>query len=267
MDSFRLGLFDGMRALVTGGGKGIGRGIALSFAALGADVVVVGRTPQPLESVVEEITALGRRGLAIPTDIRSCEEVDALRDRVVDQMGGVDFVINNAGGQFLATPMRITDRGWRAVVDLNLNGTWNVISRFMPMLVEREMGSIVNIVHANVGERGAPMFAHSGAARAGVVNLTRSLAPYLALRGVRVNALALGGVPTDEARANYGFSEEEARVFLGRAPEGDVDDAAAVVVFLCSPAGRFLNGSLVVADGGGMQFDQPAASMMLDAFE
>ena len=141
--------------------------------------------------------------------MRVVASVERLRADALARYGAIDFVINNAGGQFQAQPFAITDNGWRAVVDLNLNGTWNMCSRFAPHLMERGRGAIVNIVHAFVGERGAPMFAHSGAARAGVVNLTRSLAPFLEARNVTINGLAPGTTISSAAAANYGYTVDE----------------------------------------------------------
>ena len=156
--------------------------------------MLASRTMDDLRAVALEVEALGGQALCVETNIRDVQAVDRLAELSLDRFEAVDFVVNNAGGQFQANPFDITDNGWRAVVDLNLNGTWNVCSRFMPHLMERQQGSIVNIVHRFVFERGAPMFAHSGAARAGVVNLTRSLAPYLEARNVTINAVAPGDV-------------------------------------------------------------------------
>ena len=208
---FAPGVFDGTTALVTGAGRGIGEAIAVGFAELGADVVLASNEPDELQVVGEKISALGRQSLEVDVNIRDVASVEALRDAALARFGSVDFVINNAGGQFQAHPFAISDNGWRSVIDLNLNGTWNMCSRFMPHLMERGRGSIVNIVHIFCFERGAPMFVHSGAARAGVVNLTRSLAPYLEERNVTINALAPGVTVSPAAAANYGFTEEEWR--------------------------------------------------------
>src|SRR4051794_4366057 len=197
LDVFAPGIFAGRVALVTGGGTGIGRQTALAFARYGADVVIASRDIDHLTPTAAEIEALGVRCLAVPTNIRDVDAVQSLHDQVYEHLGRVDFLVNNAGGQFPALPSDISDNGWRAVVDLNLNGTWNVISRFMQPMADAGFGAIVNIVHVFSFERGAPMFLHSGAARAGVVNMTRSLAPYLGYHGVTVNALAPGTIGTE----------------------------------------------------------------------
>ena len=258
--SFAPGLFEGKTAVVTGGGRGIGRAIAVGFARLGADVVIASNAPEELADVAEEIEALGVGCLPVEVNIRDVESVDAFRDAVLDRFQTVDYLVNNAGGQFQAHPFGISDNGWRAVIDLNLNGTWNVCSRFMRHMMERQTGSIVNIAHVFSFERGAPMFAHSGAARAGVVNLTRSLAPYLEQRNVTINVLAPGTTISPEAAANYGMTVEEWRAQPSRARYADPEDMAAIVLFMCSPAARMLNGAVIVADAASTQFNWPSRS-------
>jgi NAD(P)-dependent dehydrogenase (short-subunit alcohol dehydrogenase family) len=262
---FAPGLFEGKVALVTGGGTGIGRATALAFAGLGADVVLAGRRPEPLDGVVAEVQALGRDALAVPTNIREVDQVDALCTAAYERFGRVDALVNNAGGQFPALPSQISDNGWRSVVDLNLNGTWNMVSRFMEPMVQAGSGSIVNVVHIFSFNRGSPWFVHSGAARAGVVNLTHSMAPYLGYHGVTINAVAPGTVATDGFHENevgqLGYDVESwaaASEKIGPMRRmGSVGEIAALILFLCSPGGRFVNGSAIVADGSEMQSNWP----------
>src|SRR4051794_16128036 len=258
--SFAPGLFSGKTAVVTGGGRGIGRAIAVGFARLGANVVIASNAPEELAEAAPEIEALGVECLQVEVNIRDVASVDAFRDACLERFGSVDYLINNAGGQFQAHPFDISDNGWRAVIDLNLNGTWNVCSRFIRHMMERKTGSIVNVAHVFSFERGAPMFAHSGAARAGVINLTRSLAPYAEQRNVTVNALAPGTTISPEAAANYGMTVEEWRAQPSRARYADPEDMAAIVLFLCSPPARMLNGSGVVADAASTPVNWPARS-------
>jgi len=255
LSTFAKDLFAGHTALVTGGGRGIGRAVALGFARFGANVVIASRKPENLEPTAEEITQLGRACLAVPTNIRETDQVDALVRQTVERFGAIDFLVNNAGGQFPARPGDISDRGWRAVIDLNLNGTWNMCSRVGAHMLQRGSGAVVNIVHIYSFERGAPAFAHSGAARAGVVNLTKSLAYYWARRGVTINALAPGTVSTTGVREEE-FSKAEQSDYetlvvrdIPTHRLADPAEVAAIVMFLCSPAARYINGASLVADG------------------
>ncbi len=157
LDVFARDLFAGKVALVTGGGTGLGRTAALAFARYGADVVIASRDEDHLVPTAEEVRGLGRRCIAQPTNIREPDDVDRLRDRAYDELGRVDFLVNNAGGQFPSLPSQISDNGWRSVIDLNLNGTWNMVNRFMGPMVEEGYGTIVNVVHVFSFERGAPL--------------------------------------------------------------------------------------------------------------
>lgn len=258
VSSFAPDIFAGRVALVTGGGRGIGRATALGLARLGADVVIAARNPETLEQTHADIEALGRRCVSMPTDIRDIDGVERLIDTTWGEFGALHFLINNAGGQFPASPSKISDRGWRAVIDLNLNGTWNVCSRAVPRMIETGYGSIVNMVHVQSFDRGAPIFAHSGAARAGVVNLTRTMALYLANHDINVNAIAPGAIDTQ------GFREEEIakmdpdtaatieRVIVDTPMLrlASAEEVAAQIIFLCSPAARFVTGQALITDGG-----------------
>jgi len=259
MATFAPDLFRGRVAVVTGGGTGIGREAALGFARYGADVVVAGRTEESLAGTAAAVADLGNDTtcLVVPTNIREVEAVDALRDTVLDRFGKVDFLVNNAGGQFPALPSDISDNGWRSVIDLNLNGTWNMVNRFMTPMTEAGYGAIVNVVHIFSFDRGAPIFVHSGAARAGVVSLTRTMAPYLGYHGVTINALAPGTIGTEGMHENevgkLGYSEEEWAAKVDEVGPmrrlGTASETAATILFLCSPAARFINGAAIVADG------------------
>jgi NAD(P)-dependent dehydrogenase (short-subunit alcohol dehydrogenase family) len=254
-------LFDDRVAVVSGGGTGLGREVAEAFARLGARVVVAGRTAETLEETAASIAAAGGQCLAVPTNIREPDQVEALRDTVYARFGRADFLINNAGGQFPSLPSDVSDNGWRAVVDLNLNGTWNMTSRFMGPMAQAGTGAIVNVVHTFSFDRGAPMFVHSGAARAGVVNMVKTLAPYLMKRGVTINAFAPGPFSTPGLVASelapVGRTEErftDELVAEGTTVRlGTVDEMAAMVLFLCSAAARYVCGATIIVDGASMQ--------------
>ncbi len=276
LDVFAPDLFAGRVALVTGAGTGIGQTTAVAFARYGASVVLAGRTRQTLDETAERCRAAAAAvpgavdderadTLVVPTDIRRPDQVDALRDAAYERFGRVDFLVNNAGGQFPALPSQISDNGWRAVVDLNLNGTWNMVSRFMGPMVAAGRGSIVNLVHIFSFDRGAPWFVHSGAARAGVVSMTRSMAPYLGYHGVTINAIAPGTIATPGMHENevgqLGYSEQEwaveAEAIGPMRRMGQADEVAALVLFLCSPGAGFVNGAAIVADGSESQSNWP----------
>ena len=253
--TFAPDLFRGKTALVTGGGRGIGRRTALGFARLGANVIIASRSIENLEPTSHEIEALGVECLAMPTNIRELEEVDALVEASIERFGQIDFLINNAGGQFPARPTEISDGGWRAVVDLNLNGTWNMCIRVGRHMLKRSFGTIVNIVHIYSFDRGSPDWAHSGAARAGVVSLTKSLAYHWSRHGLNVNALAPGMVSTRGLREEeFAFADQDdyesiARRDIPAHRFAEADEVASIILFLCSPAARFVNGAAVIADG------------------
>jgi len=255
---FRSDLFAGRVALVTGGGTGIGRCVAHELASLGCTVAIAGRRPEPLEVVAAEIAADGGRAIALPLNIRDEEAVDREVAALVANAGRLDFVVNNAGGQFASDAAGIRPKGWRAVIDTNLNGTWWVTQAAHRHALGRSGGAIVNVI-ADMWN-GFPGMAHTGAARAAVDNMTKSLAIEWAVDGVRVNAVApgyilssgLGNYPDDIMATFQDLMARNPAARLGT--EAEVSSA---VVWLLSPGAAFVTGHTVRVDGAGSLCKQP----------
>lgn len=246
---FRADLFRNRLALVTGGGTGIGFAIAQLLGQLGAKLVLASRTEESLDRAAASLGEQGIEAIVQPLNIREEAEIEAAFDKMASEHGVPDILVNNAGGQFAAPALDISANGWRAVVDLNLNGTWYMSRAFGRRLIEaKRPGCIVNIVLAL--ESGIPGMAHAGAARAGVVNLTKTLAYEWGPHGVTVNAIAPGTIDT-EALAQYDQASLEAGVSgLPVARIGTSFEVAELVAYLCSPAGSYITGALLPLDGG-----------------
>ena len=248
---FRPGLFEGRVAWVTGGGSGIGRCVAHELAALGATVVVSGRTAARLDAVVAEIGADGGRAEALPFDIRDEDAVKAAVAAVVSRHGRIDALVNNAGGQFPSPLSAISKRGFEAVVSNNLTGGFLMMREAYAQSMQKHGGAIVNMT-ADF-RNGMPGMGHSGAARAGMANLTMSAAFEWASSGVRVNAVAPGwvassGMDTYQGAVRALIPKLKAHVPLRRlATEAEV---SAAIVFLLSPAAAFITGVTLQIDGG-----------------
>jgi NAD(P)-dependent dehydrogenase (short-subunit alcohol dehydrogenase family) len=258
LETYHPDLFRDTVTLVTGGGTGIGRATAAAFARLGSTLVLAGRRADVLEETAADLRVrFGSPVLAVPTNIREPAQVEALRDAAYGEFGRVDTLVNNAGGQFPVLPSQLSDNGWRSVVDLNLNGTWTMLNRFMEPMVQAGGGTIVTMVHTYVFGRGARFFVHSGAARAGVLSMTRTMASFLAPHGVTVNAIAPGLIDTSGMREHEGEAVEAIDLdSLGQLGlkvtrrMGTTDEVAAGIVWLASPAARYVTGTVLVVDGG-----------------
>lgn len=244
LDGFAPDLLTGRRALVTGGGSGLGRAIAEGLAHAGADVVIAARRREQLDEAAAEIEGATGRTIGVDqVDIRDLDTVEALAERHPD----VDILVNNAGGQFPQKARDFSPNGWRSVIDLNLNGTWNMIQAFGDRMLDGDGGTICNVV-ATVG-RGIPGIAHSASARAGVVELTRTLAYEWGPR-VRINCVAPGQFRTDAYESTYEEGVGDGYVEQPLPHVGHVADVANAVTYLVSPLARFVTGELLHVDGG-----------------
>ncbi len=239
-------------ALVTGGGRGIGRAIALALAQEGADVAVVGRDREALLAVVEEVSARGRRGLALAADISEVAGLPALFDRAANELGALDILVNNAGQQHIAPAERLTEAQWDATMDINLKALFFCAQEAgRRMLARGEGGAIVN-VGSTYSVVAFPEFSAYCASKGGVLQLTRALAVEWARHGINVNAVGPTAVYTEMMREmldDPGFREH----YLPRLPNREFpqpEDVAAAVVFLAGPGARFIHGQQLMVDGG-----------------
>jgi len=246
--------FTGQVALVTGGGKGIGRGIAEAFLAAGADVVVCGRTPVDEDALPAAADATGvvRRAWFVPADLRDADQASAVVAAAVERFGRLDVLVNNAGGSPSADAATVSPRFSASIVQLNLLAPlYCAQAANAVMQAQATGGSIVNISSVS-GLRPSPGTAAYGAAKAGLISLTTSLAVEWAPR-VRVNALSAGLVATESADDHYGGADGMARVAatvpLGRF--GTPADMAGICLFLASPLAAYVSGANLVAHGGG----------------
>ena len=247
---YRSDLFKGQIALVSGGGSGIGRATALLFARLGASVVICGRTQEKLDVVANFASSKGATMRAIAANIREPDQVDALFKQIEKEFGALDFLINNAGGQFPSAAIDIPPKGWSAVVNNNLNGTWLMMQRAAQHWRDRKRGgSILNIIA--VTERGMPGVAHTMAARAGIIGVTRTVAVEWAPLNVRVNCLAPGLTATEGLEVYPPEAQKEFPLANPMRRPGTPMEIAEACIYLSAPSGGFITGEVLTVDGGG----------------
>ena len=239
----------GQVALVTGAGRGIGRGIALAFAEMGADVVCAARTEKEIDAVAEGVRGFGRRALAVPCDVTDRAQLEALAERTARELGRIDVLVNNAGG-FPPMPFLDTDLpSWEWCFRFNLTSAFLLTRACLPHMLARHGGAVLNISSA-AGRIVRKNFVAYGTAKAALSFMTKQLAAELAPR-VRVNALAVGAVETAALRP---FLNDEIRSQMEALTPmraiGSVEDVALAALWLCSPAGRWVTGKVVEVDGG-----------------
>jgi len=253
----------GRVALITGGGRGIGRAVALSLAAAGADVAVAARSAGELEATVAAVRAAGRRGEAIVCDVAERSQVDALVARVKATLGEPLILVNNAGIAASAKLADTTDEMWDRMLRVNATSAFYCTRAVLPMMLAARWGRVVNMASV-AAKAGVPYIAAYTASKHALLGLTRAVAAEVAGRGVTVNAVCPGYVDTDMTDASTaniskrtGRSEADARKILeGFSPQGRLmtaDEVAALTTYLCTEAARGVNGQGIVLDGGAVQ--------------
>lgn len=256
-DIFTDNLFEGERVLITGGGTGIGRHLSLAFADHGADVAIASRNMDHLEPVAEEIEERGVNACATTVDVRDKEKVDEMRDTVIDELGGVDILVNNAGANFLCPAEQLSANGWRAVVGTILDGTAYCSFSVGEHMIENGGGSIISMGASNSVE-GAPYHSHSGAGKAGIDNLMKTLASEWAEHGIRCNTVAPGVILTDAIDEilpeDY---REQVTDYIAADRLGEPEDCVPPVLFLASDAASYVTGSYYQVDGGQLVAPSP----------
>jgi 3-oxoacyl-[acyl-carrier protein] reductase len=236
-------------AVVTGAGRGIGRAIALKFAAEGADVVCVSRTQENSEKTATEVRALGRKAWAVSVDVADSTAVGAAVEQILKDAGKVDILVNNAGVTRDGLLMRMSEADWDIVIDTNLKGAFNVTKSFTRSFLKQRSGRIINVASV-IGLIGNAGQCNYSASKAGLIGFTKSCARELASRGITVNALAPGFIDTDMTAV---LNEEQKAGILKQVPLGmlgSTEDIAAAALYLAGSGARYVTGQVLVVDGG-----------------
>jgi 3-oxoacyl-[acyl-carrier protein] reductase len=248
---------EGKTAIVTGGGTGIGKSIAIEFARAGADVAICSRKLEHLEPVSKAIHDLGRRTFAMAVDVRQEEQVKSMVERAAQEFGRLDIMVNNAGASFRSKPEDISINGWNTVIGINLNGVFLGCKWAGRQMMEQKSGGVIVNISSIAGVYGSTMMSHYGAAKAAVITLTRELGVAWGRKGIRVNCIAPGPVETEgyldvlkqagpDGKKTY--EAVAARVGMGR--WGKVEEISYPCVFLASAASSWMTGETIVIDGG-----------------
>ena len=249
MSGFAPGLLAERTALITGGGSGIGLACARDMGALGARVVIASRSQERLDKAASELTAEGVEVFPHSCDIRDLDSVEGLLEAIAGKYGGLDILVNNAEGQFPSPAQFIKPKGWDAVIRNNLNGTFYVTQAAANRFFIPDGGGVIVNIIANVF-RGFPGMAHTGAARAGVDNLTKTLAIEWCAHNVRINAVAPGVIDSTGMAQYPPELVAAAKKQIPMKRLGTCEEVADLVTFLASPLSRYITGETVYIDGG-----------------
>ena len=243
------GLFSGEVVLITGGGTGIGLASATEMGLLGAKVAICGRRPEPLREAVSNLGSEGIEAFGAPCDIREPEMIDAFVDAVIERFDRINVLVNNAGGQFPTTAEALSAKGFQAVVRNNLVGTWAMTHAVAnKAMIPQKRGRIVNIIASIV--RGFPGMIHTGAARAGVDNMTKTLAVEWAMHGIRSNAVAPGVIVTSGTKQYPPELLDIAEKANPLHRLGTAEEVSHLITYLASRYADFITGQTFYIDGG-----------------
>jgi NAD(P)-dependent dehydrogenase (short-subunit alcohol dehydrogenase family) len=247
---YRDNLMQGKTAIISGGGSGMGRAMAVLFARLGAEVAICGRREEKLLEVRDAVKSLVGKTVAHKSlSIRDADAVEAFMDETFSRFGAPSVLINSAGGQFSQDAIEFTRKGWLAVIDTNLNGTWWMMQEAAKRWrAAGAPGNIINIA-AHV-ERGMPQSAHSCAARAGVIYLSKTVSTEWAPFNIRVNCIAPGAIETEGVNKYSDTALKEFPLANPMKRFGDVWDVAETAVYLAAPSSKFVTGEIITVDGG-----------------
>lgn len=239
-------------AIVTGGGSGIGRAVAVRWATAGGTVAVIGRRQDALDETVRLVQDAGGNGEAVQCDVRDPAAIDAAVDGVADRHGRLDALVNNAAGNFIVPSENLSPNGWKTVVDIVLNGSFYCTRAASRHMLPNNSGSILNVI-ASYAWHGHPGTVHSAAAKGGVVAMARTLAAEWGGRGVRVNCIAPGPTETEGAGAALWPTDSDRSRVLASVPAGRFttpEEVAETAAFLLSDRAAYINGEVLVTDGG-----------------